>query len=692
MQASDFLLEILKDPNSPALQQLYNFINTNYGFNSFLDTLKNNNSLSFIFLKQYSSSWIKSGTMKMLYSEDFISFLIHNYKSFKKQNQFCIIEYLGVLSMNNLVSLEIVNLLIQQQNWECIEKIFEKYRVLPRSNELFREIIQNIEVISPSLNQIFHIQPILHKQEINLNNKKKIVIDNETASVLFNTISPPILNIFYSLVFQDIHPFFEDNVECFFQIFLILFNKQENMEIINEIFDLFIVKYPELTDFDAVISTLAKIEYLNISCINTLTKAFNQQRIHTNLIINMLIRILENKAYDLYEEDSLNKTRNLLQGNDLERGCLYKLIQLCQPDIYLFKNENILFIASVLKYKDDKVVKFAKNIISSNNSEMALSAFFYLIKIQDYSEYSNINLEYLKNESKFMCIKYLCNFFRTNENFHNKSIIFKYFDQKYLDKNILQEKMGFILNECYAIDKFASEYTSELLFRLSKKNEDLMTNELYQMITTVFNNMNSIFLQPAIYLFDIYISLSLKLKKYNFQLVEYILKNDLTDLYGLCFYYLSIIVSEQDVNKNLILQILQNDAIFSVTELHYSLCFLSISAFRKGIIMEEQICRIYNRFIGYIKIIFLYLLSNYKLSRQAIHDYNYEVGYLLFDEFDQKLFTENYLSPKFTRIILKKILNDANIDKTVAKEMFLKNSNNIEQETFLHSIIVYFDI
>jgi len=720
MNSNSFLLKILQNPNSSALSELCSFICTEPGYRDFIESLKNNNSLSFIFLKQYVSSWVESGTMQMLYSEQFVMFLVEGYPTFKKANQFCVSEFVGILSNNWLISQNILILLINSRNWECVEKVFEKYRNLPRSNNLFLEIMKSIESISPVLSELFLIKP---KPE------GAPSIEAEQENALLTNITPTIINILYSLVYQDIHPFFEDNAEYLFQVFLLLFQKQENKEAINSIFDLFMTKYPEFTDYDSVILALCNMDELDPSLVNTLTKAYGYKRIKRDLIIEMLKKVLIIKDLDNSSEDWLLRTRNILQGNDIERGCAHKLIQLIQPDVYAFEGEVMFFVASVLKYKDSNILEISSKVISSSfvdengvkkgessasgfrdfnlgdplDKLILFTVFRYLISIQEYNSLINLNFFILETDLKFVCMKYISNFMKKFDNYHTKQILSKHLDQVIPNPiKLTDTQLELIFKECLRTSEPISEFAAELLFRITKLSDDHLTLQLYNFINLVFDSINSIFLQAVNFLFDIYISLSIKFKKFNLGIIEYVLNNELTDLYAHCFYYLSVAISQTSINQQFISQILSKEVLFSVSDLHNSLCFIAVSAFKVGIISKDQAMRISEHFKGFTKTIFIYLISKennilndsyfQEKIREYARDLECDIRYILTGEFNQQWFIENFLNARLARVIVKKIFKDSTIDKAIAKEVLLKNIKNIEYEGIFHSIIDYFDI
>lgn len=175
-------------------------------------------------------------------------------------------------------------------------KIFKRYRLEERSDDLYREINFVMEKFGPFLLQIFvGIESIL-KSGISDKNLLGIVLQNATYAN----------KIFYSLSFQDIPAFFEDNLVTFMNILMLFFNFQspvlrtedENQPGIIEKFAssvakiviLYSSKYEEdfimLGDFAQAtwniltsrVTLLPKDDKLTYTCINFLAAVSKQER------------------------------------------------------------------------------------------------------------------------------------------------------------------------------------------------------------------------------------------------------------------------------------------------------------------------------------------------------------------------------------------------------------------------------
>lgn len=702
------LLNILENPAGPAYTTLCSNIATGTGYNDFVQNLKNNNSLAFIFLKQYCQSWIDSGSMQALYSEEFVLLLLGQCSldgAVKSSNKFYVGEFLEVLSTNYLITEHILVLLVEQRNFPFLDSVFRKYTTHPRSNRLFTEINRSIELVSPVFRELYFQESVVREVQAEyqkvIAKAQQVCMSPGTGFIPGNGIGlfsdEHVLSIFYSLVYQDIHPFFEDNAEHFFKVFLILFEREENKRIINNIFDLYITKYPEFTNFELIIVTLSGSGCADASLIGTLTKAFNYKRVFPELATSFIQRALKTTANGTLNEDWLQSTRNILKGMDVDRGCFHKLIKLLSPSVYAFEGEPMFFVASVLKYKDMHIVSIASQLVNqySEDKELVFSAFRYLVAIQ---EYGVCNLAYLDTDLKFICMKFISNSMRSVDSYHKNTMIHRVNMMSFGHNPDIEsvpnspvfgiwehDVLSLVLGKC--LKTVEDEFSSELLFRIVKNDSSLLTSELYEFLTRLFGSINSIAIASVTYLFDIYNLLTIKLKKTNLGLVECILNSELVDLYGLCFYYLSILIRETTIRQSFVVQVLGQDALWSTKELHLGLSCMLISAYEKGIASKKNIQSICGLLEGYPRILVLH-----KTGVRSGAFESAEENYLVNGVFDSEWFLGNFIGKKYTRLVLKAVMQDAGIDRRTKEEVFLKNCVNMEYEVVPHSLTRYFDI
>lgn len=685
---TDILLKkILECPSEQNYSEMIKFISTE-GLGDFISSIKKNNTLSFIFLKNYVEKWIDSGILQNFYSEDFIIFLIECYQNTKEGgsvrnlNHLC--DFFEILSNRNLISENIVKILINIRAFPLLDAIFKKYTVQPRSNALFIEIKRNIELFFPIFKELLFSPDVIQTVEREYSNINMTSMIHSTTKPKIEIDQEYILSIFYSLVYQDIHPLFEDNVEYFFKVFFVLFD--QNQGVINKIFDLFISKYPEITNFSLIILTLTRIDSLDGLIVNTLTNAYGYSKCHSEAIISFLRRNLEVEM----DDDWIANTQNIIRGNDPQRGFVHKLIRLLNCKVDEFEEEARLFVATILKVRDcvDMAINIIQKDIQFNTTndglckkETVFTAFRYLITVKEYVPCS---FSYLDTDIKYICMKYMANYLKSKDSFHK--------DALFLNNNmesintLLMPYFNNINKITRQVEETLDEFSSELLFRITKTNERLLDESIYSFIMKIFQNLVNIPHTSMIYLFDIFISVSIRLKKYNLQLVETILNQEMIDLYNLCFLYVSILIKETDIKTSFIIHILSQNELWNAREVHSGMCFILISSVEKGIITRIQAEKAVKFLDGYLKTVAMFKLGIKDETSMM------EEKYLINDEFDGNWFVENFINKKYTRIFIKKMMKDGRIDSRIKQAIVEKNVENIENENILHSIIAYFDI
>lgn len=697
------LKNMLHNPSQENYEQTINFI-SGAGYNDFLLSLRANNVLCIIFLKNYVQRWIDSGILQNFYSEDFVSFLINccAEKLIKENNWVHVADFIETLSNHYMITEQILQSLIAKRTENprflmFIDAIFKKYTVHSRSNRLFTEIKRSIELFFPVFTEIFFSPAIVEQVERAYHTVVASAqqVANGDDSLLIKVYNRTglgmnleyILSIFYSLVYQDIHPLFEDNVHYFFKLFFVIFN--ENQTIVNDIFDLFISKYPEITNFDLIILTLCRIETLDPQFINTLTDAFNHSQRFSSIVTAFIKRILLTAPPT---EDWLVTTQNIVKNNDMTRGCLHRLIRLVNCDVNLFGVEEKLFIASVLKRKDQDLYNEASQIVKSPNSniELAFTAFRYLLRIQEYPECS---LCHLNTDVKFICMKLISNSLKSRDTYHREAIlkskVFGHSSSLHsINSRPFSTCLGVSVANILPIVKITlDEFSAELLFRIIKDDETQLTNELYESITRLFTDIIRMPTITVNFLIDIYIILSLKLKRYSLALIEKILNEELVDMYCVCFMYMSVLMKETTIKSSFVLYILSQTELWETRELHSGLTMILISSYEIGIITREQVMNIVRWLDGYNRVlVFSRLMIPYA------GDLTTEEVYLINNVFDETWFLENFMNKKYVRLVLKKLITDENVSSQVKQNVIMKNMMNIEYEGMLHSVVRYFDI
>ena len=136
MSLKVFLENILKNPQN--ITEIENYINTLLntpdGVLELKSLLSNDFQLAFMYLPK----------IKYLYnSDDFLLFLCN--LTVRKTSVFYVKNYFDNLSRQNNISEAIVDLCIENKRYDLLDSIFLKYRDMPRSNQLFSEIKNNIQ-------------------------------------------------------------------------------------------------------------------------------------------------------------------------------------------------------------------------------------------------------------------------------------------------------------------------------------------------------------------------------------------------------------------------------------------------------------------------------------------------------------------------------------------------------------------
>lgn len=709
-----YLNQLLTSSSTENYNAFIGFISTPEGFEDFLVTIKDNYTLSIIVLKNYVQSWIESKTLCMYYSDEFIGTIINLSitNTLNRNSQVLLSEYFHILSTNCLVSENILKSLIDNKLFILIDGVFRKYTLLSRSDALYTEIIRSVNMFFPVFQHYFFspsvIQEVEAAYQLVIIEAKKTLENFDVSTIkpsLKSTINHEfeyLLNIFYSLTFQDIHPLFEDNCIYFFKLFFVLFD--QNQEIINKIFNLFISKYPEICNFDLITLTLCRMNCLEGLSVNTLTQAVSYSSTYSNVVIAFLQKTLDTEI----DDDWLTETQNIVRGNDVKRGFVHRLIRQINPNPFLFRKEAMFFVASILKVKDVNLILEAQKAISdisvknhtplssySNNTQLsiAFSAFRYLLNIK---EYVDIDTSCLYTDLKFMGLKYLCSSMRSKEDVHKKILYNKLVESTISHSSALEspnvDANGHIqIPILYkrALEIFPmhyDEFSSELIFRIVKSYPAYITEDLYNTLRFHLQKVMQISSISLSFLFEILYECAIRLNKFDFSIVETIFKEESLETYNLCFFYLSILTSLGYVRKEIVFQILGQDAIWQYKDCHPGLACLLLAAYNKGFVNKEQMQGSVGVFEGFDKI-FLYSKGGFELPLDTL---SVEERYLVLGILDTNWLVENFMNKKYARAVVAKMIK-SKVSKEACEFVLSKNSINIEHEIYPHFITKYFD-
>lgn len=701
------LKNILHSPTEENYAQMVAFV-SGPGLEEFIASLRGNNTLSFIFLKNYAQKWIDAGILVHLYDEQFVLFLV----------QACldgviapihwahVADFLEILSANYRISDGLLPFLLSHRNSHprvllFIDAIFKKYTLHPRSDRLFTEINRSISLFFPVFEEFLFspeaIEEIERAYQAVLISAQQIVINSANTSINNNInivnknnqfIYETLLSIFYSLTYQDIHHLFEDNILIFFKTFFILFPNFKHP--VNLIFDLFITRYPEITNFDLIVLTLSGAGEIDPLLINTLTNAFS----HSGSFLPVIVEFLKRVIVEPTEEDWLISTQNIVRGVDHPRGCLHRLIRLVRCNPFLFTGEPRLFIASVMRYRDQSLIEDAFKLIRSEDQssdqlsdQLIFSTFRYLLTIR---EYAPCPITYLETNTRFICMRYLSGYLKSKDSYHRDRILSNSHSSKlgYFPDESPVTTLGLRFDQVLGLLKsFQDEFSAELLFRIVKFDESLLTLGFYEFLQGFLGNILTIPLPTLTYLMEIYTLLSLKLGKYDLGIVETILNGEMVDFYNVCFLYVSVLLGETVIKESFILEILSQDSLWQIREFHPGLSFILITACKKGIIGKDQVETISNLLGEYYRVVVYH-----KLGIRTREESTVEGNYLINGIFDGNWFLENFMDRKYARLVLKKLVGDKNVMDEIKQKVFEKNIGNVEYEGVAHCIVRYFDI
>ncbi|KAI5151145.1 hypothetical protein ENBRE01_1928 [Enteropsectra breve] len=727
------LKNMLKNPDVGAMI-INQVLLTEDGFNDFMENITANNPLAYIFLKQYSLPWLCENTHEVYYSPRILDFLV---KNVSRSNEGYLAEYFHILSINRMLSFSFIKGLVSNRKWQLLEGVVKKYLICPRSAELFSEINAVIEIMIPSLKDAyFSPERIAFVEGHFLQLKDKLL--NESSSIL----EPPandnsaffdihLINIIHYLLFQDIHPFFEDNSVYFLKVFATLFSLESHRETLLKIYELYSTKYQDCADYVSIIISLGRMEEMDATAMKIITSCYANLKKSTSYeseiyttedaekTTRLLIKMLKNTLIlDIGEiEDILTYTKDILQGNDVKRGASHQLIKLINPAISTFQGEPSLFVATVLRSADPFFVDGCRTVISQPSADetLAFSAFHYLISVK---KYFSCDISYFQEESscRFIAMKYLSLFYKSTDRYHMNRLNMNHLNMNHLscvlnmqsnsslysadDSDLMINRDSifvFLISELET--KHINEFNSELLFRMVKAYPELLNSKLMDVLSGAMLHVESIGHTSLVWLFDAFLLVSLKFKKFSLDFVQKIISNELVDSYAYGFYYLAVLLtySSGAVDPSLVVNILSTEAFWAERELQMAMVVLLIAAHKGGLVGEGHVRGVHSllqeeredgkacRFSDYLCLV---LISRCGLQIDASDD---PVKRLMADgAFDRQWFLENCMEKRYARLVIKQMLRINAGD--VVNQVIEKNINGIEYEAAPHGIIVAFDL
>lgn len=742
LKMDKLLIDILHNPTGPSIDKIEELLGTEEGEKEFLSLLLNENRMAFTYMKMKVKEWIaKPERIKMInLNKDF--FYSQVFKA-SDQNFLCLCTFFEILYLNDAAWDDIVEFLAGDGTSRCIQalnSIFNKYRVIQRSDKLYTEIINNILLC----------KDIFIKGYIEGLSKDKNLIQ-----------------MFFSLVCQDIHPFFEDNAESFMKAFCDLFKEEALQKDICDVFNLFIVKYPECIDMTRIVGVLlmniTKYDYLKYSVIYNIVKRKNYTTISKfrdafDNMIRIGATLSEEECEDM-EGDTLLYSRNILRGHDVSRGLVQDI---CRSLVVMLGDEwadklilnsvvntsldqeRLIFICLALKRSLENVIKMCMGIVgnASGNKYLGVIAFRYLL----FSKvYAMVDLEYIKRENvaSFLAISYITEQINheTGITIHANLLGYTNIDlglpytstfQSSTDSNDAESKNKTYYSTTDAIggieyhnklitalteflkNNIEDELSCLLLQRIVRLDTRVITHEfitfLHSFIEANIKNVNS----PIgfSYLFDVLGIIFLNNNDTSFilNLVQTILSEEILETYYSMLYLIATVVMKAPEGLGSLIEIVKQPKMWETKELLLPMTCLTIALSKAGYCTEEQTNYIAKYLMGISQHCSYILMSAVPLktfftlgieNKQNIEEIFVlatalkNKGLMEYDLYKNlkdtsiSYFKENYITKKNIRRIVRALKEE---DQNVAIEILLKNKHNLGKDELLFSAIISFDL
>lgn len=289
-------------------------------------------------------------------------------------------------------------------------EVYKRWRALPRSDELFLEILKVLGEFQDVFMKLF---VAVDKQiDINSNNA-------EALKVLFENLQL-LIEIYYDLNCQDIPEFFEENMEQGFGIVLKYLNynnallepvadldeDEDDSEItilikckcsIQELLYLYSSKYCDVfgpligkfveTTWDLLssIKPLSKndllvcnsMEFLSsVARINEFSSIFNNENGHLNLLLTKILLpnlMLHQSDIELFEDDPIEFVRRDLDGSDIDTRR-----RACTDFLKVLKRKNLVELTQISVSHITNFLNLYKQNSGNNWKYKDLAIYFYL--------------------------------------------------------------------------------------------------------------------------------------------------------------------------------------------------------------------------------------------------------------------------------------------------------------------------
>lgn len=715
------LNDMLHNPNGPSVEHFEQRLNGAEGQREFLRLLEDGNRMAFTYMKMKCKEWVENPNRVMMIhnSRETLFSLIF---TSSEPNFVSLCSFFETLYLYNSAWDKLVLTLCAkptERSMRVLNHMFNKYRVSSRSDALYTEIILNIELTKEIFRRAY-----------------------------FESLSDDkdILGMFYSLVYQDIHPFFEENADKFFNAFCTLFRKEELQQDICDIFNLFVLKYPECVDITrvlgALLTNISGFEYSKYLVLLNIVKRKNFPALMKfSTALSNAIRIGAYIGAAEMEEmrgDVLVYSRNLLKGYDVNRGLVAEMIghvrkvlgdewasELVNTEVTgAMDEERLIFLCVASRLRVEEVVRRCIDIVrnSSVAGYLSVISFRYLLCLNEYVE---IDLGYLErnNPASFLAMAYLTRYINVSVPLDSLSL-YSSLDGKYFSGSeeaggvkyhmeIMNRLMGFLKGN------IEDEFSSQLMQRVVRIDTRVITPETVGFISEFtesnIRNINSP--QAYSHLFDVQGIIFLNTGENGFilRLVQTVLSEEIFEIYSSALFLLATVVLYSSGSFSSVVEIIGQESLWKTREMLPSMVCLTMSLFKTGYCSKEQVDYI----AGYLSDVnehCSYLLVNSAAGGDSYTRWiegkdNTEEILVLATTLQQKglmgtsvyediysrsvmYFEENFISRRNARRVLRSLVFGAEKTgrETEVSRIVEKNKQSIGHEGLPFSVIVAFKL
>lgn len=729
-----------------AEKELERLCSTEEGMATLVALMESNNSLAFIYLKNIVNVWIRDNKAHQIHRLvlPFKNTLLSCLFASSDVNFNILCSLLEILSMNYLLWPDFVQSISQLLNGSeadsdvfvrCIKtlkSVVRKYEVLPKSNQLYMEINQVVSTIDRTMYALL------------IENKPK-----KPSSTLV------LLDIYYSIIFQDIPTFFEENAYQFIDMFCSLFPNEELQGKLCEILNLFILKYPECIDLgkvlDAVLRDTKEYEYSKFQLLYSILK-----KRHIGILRPFIGRILSTiysgsiiseVERGILKDDPLRYTRNILTlEGDVYRSTIYEMLSLLiklfgdqvvyalrdlmVPGSSALEEERNVYLCTIMHKSLNEYIR--PRVVGYISSEkdcpfydvLVISSFRFLLITKDYS-LRDFDLPSKRisrgNDAAFITMHYLSNALKTHIEGGKGKL-----EELPISESFVKRVEDFM--RVGPEDEFSGTFLSALVKRFYLKGMDayvFSTQFTSFALGEIERNLETVGNYHAYCCFFDILGLILRIapgmQANMVPTVQKILNKEIVELYSLTFYLLSIIVRKGNMNLDTLVYIVSQEQLWKCNDIVLSLTCLTTALYEKKALGPQFVKGIVRYLFSTNNEYCSYFLLNHSVDSESFclgiegkTDYE-EVSVLLYKVFKKDLidkekflevfekclehFEENYLSKRNVRRVIRTLGEVRDGGRLEAynhriNEIIAKNMGNLnsEMKNVPFSIIEEFDL